>query len=246
MALAGGTPASIAKDSGPIGAPVVDARRRESHVHDGRRRRRRRRRPDSTIDTIAAGDRHQADLPSRRKADAAAVAAARASSCRPRAAHRKRWRRAAVRARRWGWRRTRRRWWQLARRDARARHAHIEQRQDAHDRSRSTSPAARRSCCTRRPSRSSSVGQHDGNGDLARSQVAAVSRRTRPAGIRSTSCRRRRHARADHEDAGRTLARDVVARQQAHRVGREHGRTSPARGTSRSRRSATIRRRRRS
>ena len=56
---------------------------------------------------------------------------------------------------------------------------------------RSTSTAARRSCCTRRPSRSSSVGQHDGRGDLARPQVAALHDGHDRAGIRSSSCRRR-------------------------------------------------------
>ena len=68
------------------------------------------------------------------------------------------------------------------------------------------------------------LGQHDEQRRLAGSSLAALHERRHRVG--SDLCRAdvRRHARAAHEGAGRTLARRVVARQQAHRLGREHGR----------------------
>ena len=84
-------------------------------------------------------------------------------------------------------------------------------------------------------------GEHDEHGDLARPSLAALHERRDRLGsdLRRVDVRRRRRLQT-HEGARRALARRVVARQQAHRVGREHGRRSRARDRSRSRRSATI------
>ena len=133
------------------------------------------------------------------------------------------WRRRFRRGGARGWRQ------RLAGQHAPAERVDLEQRQDAYDgvgrhqhgRGEDASRGNRRQVLQR--------GERDPVGYLPRSQVGALHGRHERMGPDLCGLEFRRDSSADHEDTGRALARGVVARQQAHRVGHEHVRQARAR-----------------